>query len=242
MTARQLIDTATEISPSEFDAVNSCLVLAPHPDDESLGCGGLIAMLRKHEKDVFVVFTTDGSLSHPNSAKFPSKALAALRRDEAIQALSGLGVSEDRIFFLNKKDGSLPAKGGQDFEQNAGQLHLLITLLHPDLIGVPYEKDPHRDHRATWQMLAHKHDDRPAEYRILEYMVWLMERGEERDMPDALYYLDISDYRVQKNEAIRKHLSQTTKLIDDDPKGFTLSEEMLQRFDTDKEYYIDRGL
>lgn len=244
MTSILLTDAATELQASEFDSVHSCLILAPHPDDESLGCGGLIALLRKTGKDVFVVFTTDGSLSHPSSKKYPAEALATLRREEAISALSVLGVPEDAVFFFAKKDGSLPAAGEEKFEQNANQLHLLITLLQPDLVLVPYENDPHRDHRATWQMLAHAHNNINAEYRTLEYMVWLMVRGEDNDMPAAntLRYLDIADYKGQKMEAVRKHISQTTRLIDDDPKGFVISDDMLRLFDTDKEYYIDRNL
>lgn len=244
MTTVLSTESATELAPSAFDAIHSCLVLAPHPDDESLGCGGLIALLREKGKDVFVVFTTDGSLSHPNSKKYPAPALAALRRSEAIAALSVLDVPEQAVFFFAKKDGSLPAEGEEKFEQNTNQLHLLITLLQPDLVLVPYEKDPHRDHRATWQMLMQANRNINAEYRILEYMVWLMVRGEATDMPpaDSLCFLDISHYKAQKMEAIREHLSQITNLIDDDPKGFTISEDMLRLFDTDREYYINRSL
>lgn len=244
MTTRLLTEAATELQRSEFDSVHSCLVLAPHPDDESLGCGGLIAMLRNGGKDVFVMFITDGSSSHPNSRRYPAAALAALRRSEAIAALYVLGVPEDAIFFFAKKDGALPAEGEEKFEHNANQLQLLITLLQPDLVLVPYEKDPHRDHRATWQMLFHANRRINAEYRTLEYMVWLMVRGENEDMPDAaaLRYLTIIDYKAQKMEAIQEHLSQTTGLIDDDPKGFTISADMLSLFDTGKEYYIDRNL
>ena len=53
------------------------LVLAPHPDDESLGCGGLIAQACAAGIEVHVAILTDGSMSHPNSAAFPAQRLLA---------------------------------------------------------------------------------------------------------------------------------------------------------------------
>ena len=240
----ELYKNATELTPDYFNSVTSCLVLAPHPDDESLGCGGLIALLREKGKDVYVIFITDGSLSHPRSKQYPEEKLIALRKEEALQALAVLGVKESDVYFLNKKDGALPTKGDNHFEQNANQLHLLIAILHPDLILVPYEKDPHPDHRATWQMLLHPGTTIHASFRVLDYLIWLHERGEEADMPpaSAVRYVNISPYLHLKKEAIEKHVSQTTTLIDDDPEGFILSPEVLLHFITNKEYYIERAL
>ncbi len=240
----RLFDKAVELKPDYFDAIASCLVLAPHPDDESLGCGGLLSLLRDKEKEVNVIFITDGSMSHPRSQKFSPEALAALRKEEALHALAALQVSQSGAFFLHKKDGALPAKGENEFEQNVNQMHLLIALLQPDLILVPYEKDPHRDHRATWQMLMQTNKKRNASYQVLEYLIWLHERGKDSDMPDenAFRYVDITPYLQQKKNAVHKHLSQTTRLIDDDANGFILSPQVLQHFITPKEYYVERLL
>ncbi len=235
---------ATERKSEWFNKVHTCLVLAPHPDDESLGCGGLIALLRKKDKEVFVLFVTDGSLSHPNSKKYPAAQLAALRREEAIQALAVLDVPRGNVFFFNKKDGALPAEGEPEFAQNVSQLHLLITLLRADLILSPYEKDPHRDHRATAQMLKAAADKIHMSFHVLQYVIWLHERGEEEDMPndETLLFVDIAPYLSQKEKAIWQHQSQTTTLIDDDPDGFILSPGVLSHFLVPKEYYIDQLL
>lgn len=234
-------DKATELKPEWFNAVNTCLVLAPHPDDESLGCGGLISLLRDKDKEVFVLFVTDGSLSHPNSKKYPAEKLAALRKEEALCALDKLNVPRGNAFFFNKKDGSLPAHGEPQFEQNANQLQLLITLIRVDLLLVPYEKDPHRDHRTTAQMLKAAALQVHHPFRVLQYVIWLHERGEDSDMPadSALRFVDITRYLSRKNDAIQQHQSQITSLIDDDPNGFILSPGVLSHFAVTKEYYID---
>src|SRR5690606_38092378 len=46
------------------------LVIAPHPDDETLGCGGVIALATCRNVRVHTVFVTDGGASHPNSAEW----------------------------------------------------------------------------------------------------------------------------------------------------------------------------
>ncbi len=235
-------ETAIQWKPDHFDFANTCLVLAPHQDDETLGCGGLISLLREKNKEVFVLFLTDGSASHPASKRYNAERLSALRKEEAIRALEVLGVPQGNAFFLNKKDGALPAEGEADFEQNAAQLHVLITLLSPDLVLVPYEKDPHPDHRATWQMLMHSNKNIHAKFRILQYVIWLHERGEQEDMPtdEVVHFIDISKYKILKEEALAEHQSQTTRLIDDDPEGFILSPEVLSKFITNKEFYIEQ--
>ena len=244
MKTTELIKDAIEIKPANLALVTTCVVLAPHPDDESLGCGGLISLLREQDKEVHVIFTTDGSLSHPNSKKYPAHILTELRKEEARQALAVLGVAAGNVFFLNKKDGALPSSNEAGFKHNADQLHLLLSLLRPDLVLVPYEKDPHCDHRATWQMLMYAHSHPKPDYRILEYLIWLHERGENDEMPEAKWvrFVDITPWQTQKQRAIQKHVSQTTQLIDDDPQGFILSPEVLSHFSINREYFLDRNL
>ena len=75
------MSNSPQISFSDVSAVESwgaetvidwgkTLVVAPHPDDESLGCGGAIVLLRKFGNEVTVLTVSDGALSHPNSKKF----------------------------------------------------------------------------------------------------------------------------------------------------------------------------
>src|ERR1043165_9020400 len=85
-------------------------VFAPHPDDESLGCGGAIALLRKFDLPVSVIVMSDGTLSHPNSRKFPREVLRELRETEIKTALDILGVSAGKITFMRYRDRSVPSE------------------------------------------------------------------------------------------------------------------------------------
>ena len=87
----------------------SCVVVAPHPDDETLGCGATIARLRSAGVDVHVVFVTGGDAS-PAPPGVPAAQMVALRRGEARRALAALGVDEDRIVELGFADGEVTAR------------------------------------------------------------------------------------------------------------------------------------
>ena len=72
----------------KFAHARKILVVAPHPDDETLGCGGLISLLAQNGSAFYIVFVTDGSASHRNSRAWPSARLAAQREQEARNALA----------------------------------------------------------------------------------------------------------------------------------------------------------
>src|ERR1700759_4483419 len=70
----------------------TCVILAPHPDDESLGCGGLIATCAAAGRPPLVVILTDGAGSHPHSRMFPPDRLRACRAREVRTAVGMLGL------------------------------------------------------------------------------------------------------------------------------------------------------
>ncbi|QRR04153.1 PIG-L family deacetylase [Dyadobacter sandarakinus] len=220
------------------------LVVAPHQDDESLGCGGIIYLLTQLKMPVHVVFVSDGSMSHPNSAKFPSQTLVVLREHEAVKALAILGVDQENITFLRLKDSRLPDGGAPDFDAAVRVLAPVLSGFEPATILCPWQRDPHKDHRATWQIVDQaiaKHTDT---VRRFEYFVWLWERAKPGDLPDVdeglIWKVNIEKAKELKKKAISAHISQTTSLIDDDPEGFTLSDEVLAHFDTDFEIIFER--
>lgn len=237
--------SAVGVEDKFLHTIKKCLILAPHPDDESLACGGLIQLLLQQGTEVRIILTTDGSQSH-RSATYPPDQLAALRYAEMITALNCLGVESQNLKAYRSKDSAMPAKGEPGFETLSERLHADLYDFLPQLILVPYELDPHRDHRATFQLLLsalkNVSDYKPV---IWEYPIWLYENASESDIPklDAgeLKFLDIRDYLHNKEQAIQAHQSQTTRLIDDDPSGIMLTAEMIGNFLNGKEYFMQRN-
>jgi LmbE family N-acetylglucosaminyl deacetylase len=220
-------------------AFGRTLVVAPHPDDESLGCGGAIALLRDHDLPVHVLFVSDGSGSHPNSLAWPTDELIDLREREATAALDTLGVEATERTFLRLPDRAVPLPGSAGFEPACQQIRASIERFQPDTLLLPWRRDPHGDHRATWHLV----DAIAPRARRFEYPIWVWELGEPEDAPRAgevyAWRLDITDVLPRKRVAIAAHRSQTTNLIDDDPDGFRLTECDLRHFQRPYEIYLE---
>lgn len=228
------------LSPEQCAArFGPTLIVAPHADDESLGCGGLIALLRKHNKPVSILLLSDGTLSHPNSVAYPAERLRKLREEEFTQAAAELGVSQERLFFRRYKDRSVPGEKDAGFEAAVAHISGILQQVSPQSIFVPWRRDPHPDHRAAYQLLTVAN---AGAVRLYEYPIWLAELGQADDAPAAgevtVLRVDISTVLPQKQKAIAAHRSQTTDLITDDPEGFTLSKEMLKSFDIPYETFF----
>ncbi|MEZ0541276.1 PIG-L deacetylase family protein [Fibrella arboris] len=235
-------------SPVSMDAhsLGRTLVLAPHPDDESLGCGGTVALLRQAGFSVHVVFISDGTLSHPNSATYPAARLRDLRESEALDALVELGMTEQQATFMRLPDRNVPTRGSAGFDEAVDEIVSILTSFGPTTVLVPFERDPHPDHRATYQLLQGAMARLTAPPRVLEYLIWLWELGQLEDLPQPHERLavrvDISSVVDQKKRAIDAHQSQVTRMIDDDPSAFYLSPELLRHFDTPYELFLETPL
>lgn len=220
------------------------VVLAPHPDDESLGCGGLLALLRQAGQPVWCVLVSDGTMSHPNSRKFPAPARAQLREQELRAALLALAVPPQALLPLGLPDGAVPAP---DTAAGADAVQQLVTFLEntqPETVLAPWRRDPHPDHRATHRLLTAALAQLSSPPRLLEYVVWTWERASPHDLPQpdeaAGWQLDISPVLDRKQQAIAAHRSQLPgSPIDDDPTGFMLAPSMLAHFSRPVEVYLE---
>jgi LmbE family N-acetylglucosaminyl deacetylase len=112
LTVLGLMERLPIIEISQF-VKRGLLIIAPHPDDESLGCGGLIAAARAHNIPVEIIVVSDGVGSHPNSRSYPPPRLRSVREQEAIVAAAELGVSDASVKFLRMSDKSMPSTGPQ---------------------------------------------------------------------------------------------------------------------------------
>jgi LmbE family N-acetylglucosaminyl deacetylase len=220
-------------------SISRALFVAPHPDDESLGCGGLLTILARQRCEIVVLFVTDGGASHLHSRSWSRQRLAAQRRAEANAALSELGLAEHQRLFLNLRDADMPVPGCMEWCNAVACLSEIMERLQPDLVVLPWRRDPHCDHRASWQLMQEALGK--ARPMILEYAVWLDELGSPDDKPQAgeadPIAIDIRQAVASKKRAIAAHLSQTSALINDDPDGFRLSRDTIERLTGPVEYY-----
>ncbi|MGB7392840.1 MAG: bifunctional PIG-L family deacetylase/class I SAM-dependent methyltransferase [Pricia sp.] len=216
-------------------------VLAPHPDDESLGCGGLIAMLSERGARVSVIFVTDGSASH-TSRTHPKKVLRGLREREAAEACAELGVSNDDIHFMREQDSGLPHLPKDREKELQESIAAIVERVDTTTLAVPWRRDPHPDHIAVYRLAERIITALPSRPIMLEYPIWLWTNGKSEDWPTidetAPFRLDISKVMSIKKRAIQKHASQFGGIILDDPNGFSLSREQLAPFMRDKEFFF----
>lgn len=234
---------ATEITVKDLQQFGTTVIIAPHEDDESLGCGGTVSLLRKSGLPVHVIFVSDGTLSHPNSKNYPAEKLRQLRETEALNALQILNVPAANASFMRIKDRSVPNPGDADFDAAVHQMLQLLKEIEPDTVLVTWEKDPHPDHRASWQILNKAVMTLDVKPRVLQYLIWIWELGKQEDISDnqelKWFYVNIKPVASIKKNAIAAHVSQVSRLIDDDPAGFMLSPEILAHFDYADELFIE---
>lgn len=128
-------------------AAERALVLAPHPDDETIGCGGTLATLAAHGAEVHVLVATSGEASVADPAA-SAPATAAARQREAAVACAELGVHPPA--FADLPDGRL----GEHLPQLERRLTEVVSDLEPQVVFAPWPLDGHPDHRAAARAVA----------------------------------------------------------------------------------------
>ncbi len=211
------------------------VILAPHPDDESIGCGGLIAAACAVGLVPAVVIMTDGAASHPGSAAFPPARLAALRETEATAAVARLGLPASHLFFLRYPDTGLAAAGAAAVEK----VLEIAAMKGSGLIIAPWAGDPHCDHEAAAAIGVAA--AARLQVPLLSYPVWgwLRQGAALVDEPSTGgWRLDVSAHQAAKAAAVAAHRSQHHGLISDSPNGFFLPDSLLEISRRDFEVYI----
>ncbi len=226
----------------DFDALFGAaplLVLAPHPDDESLGCGGLIAEARARGHDLHVAILTDGGMSHPNSRAWPAARLVAQRQQEARAATAILGLAADRLTFLGQRDGRAP-HDGRAFAQALGALCALMQARRIGTVCAAWIGDPHGDHGSAAKLAAAACARLGA--RHFAYPIWAWTVADEATLPEVGGggRLDVMRHLPVKRRAIAAHATQYTAMIDDDPTGFRLPADFLAWFDRPWEAFLEQ--
>jgi len=191
----------------------SAIVFAPHQDDETLGCGGMIAFKRIYGIPVRVVFLTDGQ-GGVGKSQLQSEELIEVRKKEAITALNVLGVEPSEIDFLDRVDGSLQHLSKEEYQNLVDELAQILIFFKPEEVYVTYQQDGHADHEATYNLVKNALTQSEIEAEIIEYPIWLF-----WDVPlffkfnikniGSSYRLSIHNVQNKKKQAFKAYHSQS---------------------------------
>jgi LmbE family N-acetylglucosaminyl deacetylase len=148
------------------------VVLAPHMDDEVLGCGGTIARHVQAGANVTVIFLTDGryggrisTAGSKDGRIFDRQEIVNTRKQEAQRAGEILGVR--RILFLDAEDTRLRTD-----RLVTGRLRGVLERVRPDIVYLPFFLDRHEDHRATNDVLLAATAGSALDFECRGYEVW----------------------------------------------------------------------
>ena len=219
-------DDVPAIRPADLDA-DRLVVLAAHPDDESLGVAATIADAAAAGMPIDVVLATDGTASHPRSPLWTPDRLGALREAELRQAL-GVVAPDASVRTLGLPDGTLaddPARLRRLLEQALAEHADRRTVLL-----APYPADGHADHdtlgRAAGQIAAERG------VRIWYYPIWLWHWADPDEFPwsRAVAVQASAAALHAKAAAIAAHRSQIAPLSPLPGDEALLPPHMLARF------------
>ncbi len=219
---RAWLDRIVQKGYCEF-VVNAkrALIFAPHQDDETLGCGGLIALKSRLNVPIEVIFLTDGSQSHGSRSNKSNTTQAHLlhvlkRNQEAEAALAILGVSPAQTHFLDFEDGGLTYLSGKQRRNAVERLAKLVQDFAPEEVYVPHRQDRHPDHEATYALAieALQLAGLATQVTVWQYPIWHFWDAPpgftlQRPELSGLYRLSIATVREQKQRAIAVYTSQT---------------------------------
>ena len=145
---------------------DNTVIIAPHPDDEVIGCAGLIQALVERGTPPHVIILTGGEGSHRGCCDTSAEDIMAARHQLTLDAAATLGLPESHIHCLNYPDGGIAME-----HPATERLRELLVQLSPKALFVPHHGEGWSDHlraaEITKQLMSEK------EVLIYEYCVWM---------------------------------------------------------------------
>ncbi len=220
--------------PEMLERNTVSLFIAPHPDDETLACGGTIALKAERGEEVYIAFMTDGRDSHLHTlgiATDPSpEEMALIRKEEAVLAAGILGVGIESLFFFDL-DSALVRSYDEEVLRTVGDL---LVKLRPDEVYYPDRTDSHATHQATCYVVETCLSVAETAIREFRYVVW---SDDATDAEGGRLEVDVTSALPLKKRAIEQYASQVT-VFSKQQKQPLLSEAFLGRFLTGTEAFF----
>jgi LmbE family N-acetylglucosaminyl deacetylase len=187
------------------------IVFSPHPDDETLGCGGTIVKKLGEGYDVYVVLMTDGRHSHDHTFGINDptpREIKTIRKQEFRNAMRILGVAEKNLILLDFEDGSL-----EEYVKEAEKkVADILSEIRPAEIYVPFRHDAKKDHEYTFKIVAAGVRKIGISPTIYEYPIWSRKKDVTEYQRREMTLQDITGVLETKAEAINAYKSQISKL------------------------------
>lgn len=202
------------------------LVIAPHPDDETLGAGALIHHAAARNRLGGVVYLTDGGGSHPQGTPH----LRTVRRREARRAVGLLAEYPVPIDWLGWADGNPSHEASTTFDRSARQLGIMIRNRRIDALAVSDPGDRHCDHVAAFRLALAARDQSRRALQIFTYSVWHAPASRGTRFATPVMPCGV------RRRALSAHRSQLTPSMGE---GFRLPKPMRRMVSTDQLIAVD---
>lgn len=205
------------------------LIIAPHPDDETFGCAGLIFEKKSLGSKVYVVFLTNGEGSLQNISK---DEIRENRVNTSQDICENLNI--DEVFYFDIEDGKIDSKN------NDVIIRLKNLILEKDIkeVFVTHKDEGWKDHKEA-SLLVSNSIKKSDNISLYYYWVWVwysvgFKKFKEFDLNSTMY-LDIKEYSSQKQDMINKYLTNKTK--DGIPYCGVLPKQFLKAFKNNIEVF-----
>lgn len=190
-------------------SVSPVVIIAPHPDDETFGCGGLIALKREKGADVHVIFLSCGEGAHRNCCKTSEYAVGNARTLNAQAAVTLFGLLEGNLSWLDFSDGAIPAKDDAHTEMIEG-LADLIFACNPAEVYTPVPFDCWLDHERAFDLVEAAVAQSGVTCQLFGYPVWMWHNLRLRDLNRLkgwqAFRLEIGQVLDKKQAAMHQYL------------------------------------
>ena len=220
----------------QFQQFEKILILSPHPDDEIIGCAGLIQKLMKQQKEVFILMITGGGASWDTSL-IDSSELIAKRKELSMSAAEIIGLPYEHYIYLGWEDSKLKEMVNHSERQH--DLAHIIDTVKPSVILLPHRCEVSEDHYSLQKTFSNSLKFSKYKTKIFYYWVHSMRPLREFVLgwrKSFIINLDNEEYKIKSRalDAYVKPLAPFGK-----PYSGELPESLLYSMKWDKELFFE---